>query len=213
MSTELGLRERNKRDKLRRITRAAAELFERQGFEATTGRQICRRARIGTGTLFSYVKNKRELLFLIFREDAEQLLAEAPRRLAPGQSLVDALSDLFAPFLGFYGRNPSLSALYVRELVFRSEEGTEGMLNLNRELGACVEALLREGVESGALRPDLNLVMATTAVLAHYSFWVQAWLGVALVDRPAAQGALRGSFELMLQGMNRPSSGRPRHEN
>ena len=52
-----GLRERNKREKLVRIRAAARALFAKRGFEATTAREICERAGIGTGTLFLYVKD------------------------------------------------------------------------------------------------------------------------------------------------------------
>src|SRR5262245_47787906 len=73
-----GLRERNKRDKQQRIVNAARELFREKGFEATTAREVCKRAQIGTGTLFLYVKDKHELLLWAFREDAERLLEGGP---------------------------------------------------------------------------------------------------------------------------------------
>ena len=42
-----GLRERNKRDKLRRIRDAATELFLQKGFDDTTTRAIAQRAGVG----------------------------------------------------------------------------------------------------------------------------------------------------------------------
>src|ERR1700730_18397010 len=77
-----GLRERNKRAKLEKISRAARSLFIRRGYDATTLRHIAAKAGVGLGTLFSYAADKRDLLFLIINDDIEAMnrraLAAAP---------------------------------------------------------------------------------------------------------------------------------------
>jgi hypothetical protein len=64
-SQPLGRRERNKQQKLDRITAAASELFAEHGVEDVTTQQIADKADIGTGTLFLYAKTKGELLLLV----------------------------------------------------------------------------------------------------------------------------------------------------
>lgn len=196
-----GLRERKKREKLRRIAEAAAELFARRGFEATTARDVSRRAGIGTGTLFSYVRDKRELLLLVFREDAERVLAGAPRELAPGQPLVAGLLALFGPFVDLYARREDLARLFVRELFFRREDETRGMAALDRELVGRARGLVAEAVARGELRPDLDVERATGVVLAQYAFWIQGWLGPGRWPAQAVRPGLRGSLELVVRGM------------
>ena len=61
----ISVRERNRRDKLQRITAAARALFVEKGFDETTTREIARRADVALGTLFLYATDKRDLLFLI----------------------------------------------------------------------------------------------------------------------------------------------------
>ena len=61
----VGRRERNKQDKLERITAAARELFTEHGVDDVTTQQIAEKADIGTGTLFLYAKTKGELLLLV----------------------------------------------------------------------------------------------------------------------------------------------------
>src|SRR5262245_4759931 len=73
----LGRRERNKRDKMVRIEQAARRLFSRQGFEATTIRQIAAAADIGLGTFFSYAANKSDLLVLIFQDEVGRAVERA----------------------------------------------------------------------------------------------------------------------------------------
>ncbi len=64
-SNTLGRRERNKQQKLERITAAASELFAEHGIDDVTTQQIAERADVGTGTLFLYAKTKGELLLLV----------------------------------------------------------------------------------------------------------------------------------------------------
>ena len=56
----VGRRERNKQNKLDRITAAAGELFAKHGVDEVTTQQIADKADIGTGTLFLYAKTKGE---------------------------------------------------------------------------------------------------------------------------------------------------------
>ncbi|MEN8161943.1 MAG: TetR/AcrR family transcriptional regulator [Myxococcota bacterium] len=206
-----GRRERNKRDKQERIVRAATALFREQGFEATTGRQICERAGIATGTLFLYVRDKRELLFLMFRPLAEA----AFRRVRPGlrddEGVVDGLMRLFGALLRVYRGDPSLARLFVQELLFRSDQ-REAMRALAGELGARVADIVAAAQQRGELRPELGIEALSRAVLAHYVFWIQLWLGTGAVGARAAERGLRVALELQLQGIARgeTKSGRKR---
>jgi len=198
-----GLRARNKQDKLRRIVAAAAERFSTAGFEATTAREISRRAGIGTGTLFTYVRDKRELLFLVFEADALRLLDEAEAAAARRGRVVEALLALFGPFIDFYATRPELSRLFARELFFRRPEETHGMEALSWRLAGAVAQVLARGVEQGELRADLPRGTAAAAVLAQYSFWIQRWLGAEAVAHEAVPRGLRAGLELLLDGMRK----------
>jgi AcrR family transcriptional regulator len=195
-----GLRERNKREKRARILAAARQLFERQGFEATTARQICRRAQIGTGTLFLYVRDKRELLFLVFRDEARGRYRSGMAKAEAQAALPDALLCLFGEFIDFYARNPSLSKLIVEELFYRPQE-PESMGALTEEFLACVAALLAAARARGELRDDAAAADQVSAFFAHYSFWVQAWLGSGVCTREQAEAGLRRAIELQIEGL------------
>jgi AcrR family transcriptional regulator len=197
-----GRRERNKLAKRERIVRAASELFRDRGFDDTTGRQICERAGIATGTLFLYVRDKRELLFLIFRPLAEGALRDVPRELQDGESLVDGLMRLFGALLRIYRGDPELARLFVQELLFRADEA-EDMRALDRELGARVARLVADARERGELRDDVRVDELAHALLAHYVHWIQLWLGKGAVGGRRVEGRLRRALELQLQGVAR----------
>ena len=64
-SNVVGRRERNKQQKLERITAAAAELFAEHGIDDVTTQQIAERADVGTGPLNIYAKTKGEQQLLV----------------------------------------------------------------------------------------------------------------------------------------------------
>ena len=90
-SQPLGRRERNKQEKLDRITAAATELFAEYGVEDVTTQQIADKADIGTGTLFLYAKNKGELFLMVQNSSYVEALEQGSRhpsgwKLAPSLS-------------------------------------------------------------------------------------------------------------------------------
>jgi AcrR family transcriptional regulator len=205
-----GLRERNKREKLTRIKRAARQLFEKQGFEATTARQICQRANIGTGTLFLYARDKRDLLFLVFEEEARRLFEEGSERAARSSSLVDGLMLLFDGFIDFYAQNPELSKVILQELMFQPhDEG--GMGGLTVEYQVAVAAQVERAQQRGEVDSSVAPVAAATACFAHYTLWLGSWLGVRMITREEARKGLRQALELQMQGLApKPARKRPK---
>lgn len=69
----------------KRILDAASELFRKQGFEATTTRDIARAAKIAAGTLFNYFPTKEAIV---------SALAEAALVRARGETQADAAETL-----------------------------------------------------------------------------------------------------------------------
>jgi AcrR family transcriptional regulator len=195
-----GLRERNKREKLARIRAAARSLFAKRGFEATTAREIAEKAGIGTGTLFLYVRDKRELLFLTFEEDARRIFAEGSAAAAKERDVVAQLMALFGRFIAYYARDPSHSKALLQELFFR-EHDSERMGRLTLEFGAHVAELVAKAQARGALRADVPPMLAANALFAHYAYWVQGWLGAGIVSREGVEDGLRRALELQLDGL------------
>lgn len=205
---QIGLRERNKREKLARITAAARHLFRTKGFEATTAREICERARIGTGTLFLYVRDKRELLFLTFEADARGLFAEGKAAADRVPGLVAKLMCLFGRFTDYYARDPALSKAIVQELFFRVHE-PGGLGRLTREFADHVTELVVRAQDSGEIRADVPPAVAAMTLFAHYAYWMLGWLGTGMISQDSVQPGLRRALELAVDGLaSRKGEGR-----
>ena len=192
-----GLRERNKLEKRSRILAAARELFQEHGFEETTGRQICERAGVGTGTLFLYVSDKRELLLWVFEEDARRILDHRPR---DSGNPVDRWLSVLGPFLTLYARNPRLSASYVQELLFRPESPPE-LIQLNLDLRHAISEIARKAQATGELRRDVDAEEIASLVIGQYAHLVQLWLGIGALGSRQVRTRLRRGLTLLMEGI------------
>ncbi|KRE54775.1 TetR family transcriptional regulator [Arthrobacter sp. Soil736] len=117
-SQPLGRRERNKQQKLDRITAAASELFAEYGVEEVTTQQIADKADIGTGTLFLYAKTKGELLLLVQNAHYAEALE---RGRADAEAIPDALDAVMAivrPIVECNRVQVDNGRTYLREMVF-----------------------------------------------------------------------------------------------
>jgi AcrR family transcriptional regulator len=117
-SQPLGRRERNKQQKLERITAAASELFAEHGVEDVTTQQIADKADIGTGTLFLYAKTKGELLLLVqnahYAEALERGIADAETQA----HALDAVLAIVRPIVECNRVQIGNGRIYLREMVF-----------------------------------------------------------------------------------------------
>jgi AcrR family transcriptional regulator len=78
-----------------RMKQAAMELFEEQGFEATSAVQIAQRARVTTRTFFRYFSDKEEILFAdanALNEALLQELLQTPDLTQPLQAVTRTLA-------------------------------------------------------------------------------------------------------------------------
>jgi AcrR family transcriptional regulator len=114
----VGRRERNKQEKLDRITAAASELFAERGVDEVTTQEIAEKADIGTGTLFLYAKNKGELLLLVQNSTYADALVE-------GKAAADNLTDTLAAVMAIVGpvvacnrKQVDNGRTYLREMAF-----------------------------------------------------------------------------------------------
>lgn len=115
---QLSRRERNKQEKLERITAAATQLFAKHGVAEVTTQQIAEAADIGTGTLFLYAKTKGELLLLVQNNNYAAALARGKKAAAQESSVLDAVMALLAPVIHCNRAQVANGRTYLQEIAF-----------------------------------------------------------------------------------------------
>jgi TetR/AcrR family transcriptional regulator len=192
----IGRRERNKLQKLERITAAAKELFSKYGVDEVTTQQIADQADVGTGTLFLYAKSKAELLLLVhnvkFADAIERGVAAASR--TPDQ--LDAVMAIVSPIVECNRVQIENGRTYLRELVFGDPgepHHREGLALNARVEAAFADVLRRDGRMSES--DATHLARAISAVMF---ISITATIYISLSDDEVV-GVIRDHVRVLLQ--------------
>ncbi|MFC9840975.1 TetR/AcrR family transcriptional regulator [Rhodococcus sp. NPDC127530] len=117
-----GRRERNKQQKLDRITAAARDLFTEHGVDEVTTQQIADKADIGTGTLFLYAKTKSELLLLVQNSSYADALTRGRAAAESTTDVLEAVIAIVRPVVECNRTQIENGRTYLREIVFGDPE-------------------------------------------------------------------------------------------
>lgn len=196
-----GLRARNKLDKLRRIKEAAQTLFVAKGFDETTMREIAVRAGVGLGTLFLYAKDKRDLLFLTINEPLEQITQEAEGVFDPKATLMDNLLAIARLHYGFFGRQPALARLALREMIFYDTGAQAASFQKTRErlirlFGRTVES----AIQSAEIAPSEPPLFAGWTLFCIFQVELRRWLSSDVAHLRVGLSELERAFHMLIVG-------------
>jgi AcrR family transcriptional regulator len=156
----VGRRERNKQQKLDRITAAAGELFAEFGVDEVTTQQIADKADVGTGTVFLYVKTKGELLLLVQNTHYIEALERGRTAAENIPDVLEAVMTIIRPIVGCNRTQIDNGRTYLREMVFGNPEEPH-----HRDALAIVERT--EEAIAAVLRRDEQIGEVYAATLAH----------------------------------------------
>src|SRR5450631_432182 len=199
----IGQRERNKIDKLRRIKDAARELFIAKGFDDTMTREIAIRAGVGLGTIFVYAANKRDLLFLIVNDELENITKEAETSISEQASLLENLLDISRRHYKFFGLQPALSRLVLREMVFYDSGAQAGRFQETRDrlielIGKAAQLAIMQGSASASETPQF----IGWIIFCIFQVELRRWLSHDDPNLREGMVTLQRALTLFIRGMN-----------
>ena len=156
------------------IVAAAAELFAQRGFGSTSLDDIAEKLGVTKGALYYHVKNKEEILRLIYLSVLNA--AEEPLRrivksnLPPAEKLhkaiehhIEVSADSSPAVTIFYREHPHLTGPFAKEITLRKKDYEHYFAQI-----------LEEGVAAGAFKPDIDphIVMFGLLGMCH---WLSQW--------------------------------------
>jgi AcrR family transcriptional regulator len=169
MSTTIEAKAERVRRRRADILRAAVELFQEQGFHATTTHQVAERAGISVGLIYQYFGNKEDLL----RAAIVDILADFRDRIPAamdeaGPDPEARLRSGFRALATVIDEKPEATVLSYRESMTLSKEGRDEIKMLEIETAEPFRAALAEGVASGVFGDvDVDLVVHNLLLIAH----------------------------------------------
>ena len=209
MSSVVGLRERGKRDKLRRIKDAAFDIFRSKGYEAASTREIALAADVSIGTVFLYAKDKRDLLCLVLNQDLDEVFRSAVASLPPAGSVERRLRCLLAPIYEYFSREPELARAMNREitrldLVEETGEQVERFRNRLKAWPKAIQKIVDESRSEDLVGDDPALLaeILFDVHLAH----VRRWLNDDVPNTADGLAGLMRRVRIILRGRENSTS-------
>ncbi|WP_017543630.1 TetR/AcrR family transcriptional regulator [Nocardiopsis prasina] len=192
-----GRRERNKQQKLERITAAASELFAEYGVDEVTTQQIAERADIGTGTLFLYAKSKGELLLLVQNSHYSESLDRGIRDAEGTADTLDAVMAIVRPIVECNRRQVENGRTYLREMVFGDPEEPRhrDALMITARTEAAIAAVIGRDTAT-----DVNDAAALAHIVSAVMFLSMATSANVTSDAETIARDIRGQIAVMLPG-------------
>jgi AcrR family transcriptional regulator len=202
--TPAGRRELNKKDKLRRIKDACRTVFVANGYDESSTRQIAIEAGVALGTLFLYAADKRDLLFLVVNDDLEAVADKAAAAVRSDVSLIENLIAVFRPLYEFFGQEPKLSRLTLREMMFY-ESGPQAKRFLATRQK--MTDLCRDTVKIAQSRQEIKsgdgYRRAGEVLFAVFQIEIRKWLTARRSKVDDGVLKLREALEIVIRGLSK----------
>ena len=164
-----GAREEQHRMRLGTIVDMASELFNRQGYYATSLSDVADRLKITKAALYYYVKNKEDLIYRCALRAVEQLKAALAAAEAEGQSGLQKIEILFREILE-QRRGP---IVVMSELASLMPNHKGEIARHQQDLEETIHRLIREGVADGTIS-DRDPKLLTLWILGALN-WAPKW--------------------------------------
>ena len=197
-----GLREQRKQEKRQRIRSAVRVLFSKHGFETATLRQIAKRAHVALGTLFNYAQDKRDLVFLIFNEELAAVHDVALKASEAQNTLLEQLLALCRPHYEFFGKNPVLSRILLKNMTFYSEgkQAAEYLRNRGRLLTG-IEKMVRAAQQNGEIGSNEDAALIARHFFLVFAGALRWWISGHKPNPREGLAELRKFFTLQIGGL------------
>lgn len=175
---QLSVRKSQKEATRQRVLDAARELFETQGYEETTVREIARRAEVSVGSVFTTFTSKGDILSQVMADRLDGLYAELDR-VAPNLrgSTADRLRSTFAIHYAFETRRTKLFLAHIAAAYNWTLGPTTKPYGRNPRLRQIIRDCLAGGVARGDVdsAADVELIIDTLLAVYAWTYRLAAW--------------------------------------
>ena len=204
------------------ILDAAERLFAKQGFAATTIKQIGAEAGLNSALLYYYFSDKEALYHAVLARLISGLAAEGVRLMREVPDPASAIRALVTGQVEMLLARPQLPQLMVRELVDHQAMHAQGLITEHMAgLFSAVCETIRAGQRAGTFRVGLEPRYAAVSTISQVVYFFVARPAVGLLMGTGKPGPLpddtmrefgRHAAEFALAALMAPAGGDPRRE-
>ncbi|MDT9591654.1 TetR/AcrR family transcriptional regulator [Nocardioides zeae] len=173
-STDAPRRGQRRFDRSELIVDAAAEIFRRKGYDATSLQEIADEVGILKGSMYHYIATKEDLLFAIINRNHERIIAGNQGWREHADDPVAALRAFVEGHIRMSLAHPTDSIVFVRDFRALSEERAAEIVQRQHDYDHDFRSLVEQAVEQGRLRDGVTPEFASRAVFGMAN-WVHYW--------------------------------------
>jgi AcrR family transcriptional regulator len=176
------------------VLSAAIELFNRRGYDATSIGDISEALGVTKSAVYHHVESKEQLLAQALDEALEELEATVEAATTAAGSADDRLRQVVRRSVEVLVQHQPAVTLLLR--VHGNSEVEQAALHRRRQIDARLSALVREAVEHGELRSDLDPDLVSRLLFGMVNSLVEWYRkGGAVAEDRLADGVVGLAFE------------------
>jgi len=156
------------------IVSAAAKVFRTKGYHAATVRDIADEVGLLKGSLYHHFESKEELLYLVVKEPIAQMYRTMAEIAAADARATDKLRRAISAHLEAFDRHYPHLFVYLRERESVKRRFREMIGFSPKDYERCWQQILREGIENGEFRTDLDIQVTSYGLLGMLN-WLYKW--------------------------------------
>lgn len=157
------------------ILDAATELFGRHGYHETTIKDIAGAAGVSHGLLYSYVKNKDDVLFLIIARALESYCVDMTKALDGVRNPLNRFKIAFREYCNGVIRNSYSTLLAFRHVVSLPRERRDALKSLDHKANMILANEIEACINAGHFRAVDPMVAAAMATHLSQAWTLKTW--------------------------------------
>jgi AcrR family transcriptional regulator len=183
------------------ILRGAAALFRRNGYDATSLREIGEAVGLSKAGVYHYFSSKEDILEAVAARAITVLFAQLEEALSVDSSPIQVLRELVRGRVRTIAEEQDIMAVFWQELPTLSDELQADLRSRLREYRGAVRTVVENGIRSGDLREDVDPHLVTLG-LDGITGWCYLWFRPT--GRLSAEDVGEAFWTFLWQGLQPP---------
>jgi AcrR family transcriptional regulator len=194
------LRQSQKEATRNRVIEAARELFDTQGYQGTTIRDIATHAGVSVGSVFTTFASKYDILSQVMQGRLDGLYAELDRVMPHLRgATIDRLRTMFAIHFAFEVRHKRLFLAYISATYDWTLPSASTPMGRNARLQDIICECLAKGIAEGDVDPGIEPQEIVDLLMAAY-VWIYRLAAWHDADAPAMTEVMDRQVGLIAAG-------------
>jgi TetR/AcrR family transcriptional regulator, cholesterol catabolism regulator len=144
---------------------AAVALFSRQGYAATSTREVAALLGMQKASLYYHIESKEDLLYFICKSALEQIRSDVETAMGEVEDPLERTRTLICNHVESMLRSKDEHATMLTEMYALSKDRLASIATLREGYVDLMRSILREAQNAGALRDDVDARYLTLALL------------------------------------------------